>query len=279
MMLSIILLTWNSERHVEKCINSILKGMVAKDYEIIAVDNGSVDNTLKIINTHFPAVKLIRNTANRGVAPARNQGINAAQGEYILILDIDTCVYNGAIDKLLEHIDKNLGIGLCGPRLCFEDGSVQNSYRRFPLLQTKLLRRINTVWAKKLLKNEYYGAEARGNENSCSEALEVDYVIGACQMIRRSALDKVGLLDDKIFYGPEDVDLCLRMWLNGWKVVYLPNAKVTHYEQRITKSKVFSYISIKHMQGLLRYFMKHRYLFSREKLYKKIEQTLSFRGG
>lgn len=291
MKLSIVLLTWNSEKYIEKCLYSIRNGIDSNDYEIIVVDNGSADNTLKILNMEFPGIKLIRNISNRGVAPARNQGIEAASGEYILILDIDTYVYKGAIDRLLHFMEENQDVGLCGPRLCFDDGTMQNSFRRFPLLQTKVLRRINAGWAKRLLENEYYNMGTNGYNFTYTinggagegfieqdfnrmdkEAFDVDYVIGACQIIRRSALDEVGLLDDKIFYGPEDVDLCLRMWLSGWRVSYLPNALVKHYEQRITKNKLFSYISIKHLQGLAYYFVKHRYLFSRKSLYHRIAQ-------
>lgn len=272
MKLSIILLTWNSEKHVIKCIDSIQNNIGTNDYEIIVVDNGSLDNTKKIISMRYPTVKIVQNEINRGVAPARNQGIQAANSDYILILDIDTYVHRNGIDRMLNYMDKNPDVGLCGPKLCFDDGTTQHSFRRFPVIQTKILRRINTTWAKRLLKNEYYSAEMADVVNRGNEALEVDYVIGACQMIRRSALDEVGLLDDRIFYGPEDVDFCLRMWLKGWKVVYLPDATVTHYEQRITKKKIFSYITLKHIQGLVHYFIKYGYLFSRQSLYRRINR-------
>jgi len=266
MKLSIVILTWNSEKHVENCLDSIMNSVDLSDAEIIIVDNGSTDKTIDIISKQFPFVYLIRNAKNRGVAPARNQGIRAASGEFILILDIDTRVHDKAINILLEHLETHPDIGLCGPRLCFEDGTMQNSFRRFPLVHTKILRRINTKWAEELLKNEYYMPRAQ-------LPYEVDYVIGACQLIRRRAIDEAGLLDDKIFYGPEDVDLCLRLWLKGWKVCYLPDAVITHYEQRITKSRVFSYTSFKHIQGLIYYFFKHKYLFSRKSLYRKISSN------
>jgi GT2 family glycosyltransferase len=273
MQLSIILLTWNSKKHVEKCINSVLVAATTIEYEIIVVDNGSSDNTLEIIESKFPSVKIIKNKTNKGVAPARNQGIKESTGEFILILDIDTFVFSDAIVKLIAFMAAHLNIGLCGPMLCFDDGIVQNSFRRFPVFQTKLLRRINAGWAKRLLQNEYYqvtGQDTTTRRMDITNTIEVDYVIGACQMIRRSALDTVGLLDNKIFYGPEDVDICLRLWLKGWKVAYLPDVRVIHYEQRITKNKLLSYITIKHIQGLIRYFVKHRYLISRKSLYRKI---------
>jgi len=269
MELSIILLTWNSKQYIENCINSIYNSIKpnikSNDFEIIVVDNGSTDDTLIILETHYPEIKVIKNECNRGVAPARNQGLEFAKGEYILILDIDTIVYEGSIQKLIEFMNSNPRAGICGPRLVFSNGEIQNSCRRFPLLHSKVLRRVQTKWAVKLLEKEYYISQMQsGNPFS------VDYVIGACQLIRRSALDEAGLLDNNIFYGPEDVDLCLRMWLKGWKVFYIPEATIVHFEQRITKKKIFSHMMLKHIVSLLYFFIKHKYLFSRRGLYRRI---------
>lgn len=273
MKLSVVLLTWNSERHVPGCLISLLSNVDLGDTEIIIVDNGSEDDTVAIIKKQFPFVKLMQNEKNIGVAPGRNQGIRASQGDFILILDIDTCVHQGAIRTLVKYMEEHPEVGLCGPRLCFEDGSLQNSFRKFPLVQTKALRRINTKWAKNLLLDEYYGIDGSNVSNASgflTGPIDVDYVIGACQIIRRKIFDDVGLLDERIFYGPEDVDFCLRLWKKGWQVHYLPDAVVTHFEQRITKKRFFSSITLKHIYGLIYYFFKHRYLFSRKSLYRRI---------
>jgi N-acetylglucosaminyl-diphospho-decaprenol L-rhamnosyltransferase len=267
LLVSVIILTWNSEKYVERCLASLMDSLASMNYEIILVDNGSTDHTLGIVRKSFPHVSIIVNEKNVGVAPARNQGIRASHGTYILILDIDTYVHKNAVTRLVTHMEDNKKVGLCGPQLCYEDGTVQNSCRRFPLLHTKILRRINTGWAKKIIKDEYYFSE---NEKTDKDFIDVDYVIGACQLIRREAVQDVGLLDDKIFYGPEDVDFCLRLWMSGWKVQYLPGAKVIHFEQRITKKRFFSYVTFKHIQGLMYYFVKHRYAFSRESVYRRI---------
>jgi len=272
MKLSIVILTWNSERFVFNCLSSIYQNTIIKDYEIIIVDNGSEDNTLSIIHSKFPQVKLITNSHNRGVAPARNQGIKYALGEYILILDIDTFINEYAIDKLIETLDNNPDIGICGAKLEYENGSVQNSCRRFPLLHEKILRRMDNRFSQKLLIQGNYIEEM-----DKQLTFEVDYLIGACQLIRKSALEQVGLLDENIFYGPEDVDICLRMWLKGWKVKYVSEATVIHFEQRITKKKVFSYITVKHAYGLLYYFLKYRYCFTRNKIYKRINKLKIFK--
>jgi len=266
--LSIVLLTWNSRRYAEACINSIYKTVKLQDFEIIVIDNGSTDGTLDLLSGRFPDVFLVRNGVNKGLAPARNRGLKLSKGDYILILDIDTVLKESAVNCLVEFMDKNDDVGLCAPRLVFTDGSVQNSCRRFPLVHTKLLRRLDFKWAAGLLESEYYGEQIKSGQ-----VFFPDYVIGACQLIRREALKETGPLDDKIFYGPEDVDFCLRMWLKGWKVAYVPTAAVVHHEQRITKKKLFSYITVRHIQGLVHYFLKHRYFFSREGIYGKIRRV------
>lgn len=267
MMVSVILLTWNSKKYAVDCLKAIYSGTHSYDFEIIIVDNGSKDSTTEIIekNSNFPSLKIIKNTFNRGVARARNQGIAEAKGKYILLLDIDTAISEGSIEGLIAFMENNSTVGICAPKLLFPDGSVQNSCRRFPLIHTKIMRRLRGKWADDTVREEYYIQEMLQRE-----PFDVDYVIGACQLIRRAALDEVGRLDANIFYGPEDVDLCVRMQLGKWRVVFIPTLTVVHYEQRVTKCKVLSVLTIKHVVALFYYFNKYRYWVSRKKLYKRI---------
>jgi len=271
MKLSIIILTWNSGKHIKQCLSSVRENIQDIEAEIIVIDNGSTDDSISILENEFPEAILIRNNVNRGVAPARNQGISKAVGEYIMILDIDTYMYSDTVKAMLAFMEENRRVGLCAPKLVFADGTPQKSCRRFPLVHMKVLRRIDTNWAKDILESENYTKQI-----AACDPFEVDYVIGACQLIRKSAVDKVGLLDDKIFYGPEDVDYCLRMWLNGYKVSFLPYVKIVHYEQRVTKSKILSKITIKHIAALIYFFCKYRYCFSRRKIYKKVEMAKNY---
>ena len=265
MVLSVVILTWNSIKHISDCFISLLSELSDIEHEIIVIDNGSTDGSVELIEKICPYANIIKNTKNLGVAPARNQGIRVSKGEFILILDIDTQLQKDSIKTLIAYMKENIGVGLCAPRLNYSNGDVQLSCRRFPLIHTKLLRRINTEWAQEILKREYYDSILL----SGSKPLTVDYAIGACQCIRKKAIEEIGVLDEKIFYGPEDVDFCLRLWLKGWSVVFVPLAQVIHLEQRITK-KFFSKITFKHVQGLFYFFLKHRYAFSRKRLYSKI---------
>ena len=258
---SVIILTWNSEQQIGACLASLDQGFSAFSSEVIVVDNGSRDRTRAIVRETRPDAQLLCNPDNRGVAPARNQGIRLAQGEYILILDDDTVVQPGALDVLIRYMEDRPKVGLCGPRLTDVDGKLQLSCRRFPTLIDKLARRLPSILGQEIARK----AEMADWDHRTIR--EVDYVIGACQVIRRRALQEVGLLDERIFYGPEDVDMCLRLQQAGWRVVYNPDAVVVHEERRMSRS-LGSGLVWKHICGLGYYFWKHGYLLSRRRLYK-----------
>ena len=267
--LSVIILTWNSKEMLRLCLNSLYSSLKVSEYEVIVVDNGSQDSTTEMISNNFPEIKLIKNTSNKGVAPARNQGLQIAQGKYLLLLDVDTTVAVGTIDVLIDYLDKHSTIGLVGPKLFYPDGQLQYSCRKFPTVWTKVLRRVPVKAAERFLIDELYKS---WDHNSVRE---VDYVIGACQLIRRKAIEEIGYLDNAMFYGAEDVDCCLRLQKADWKVVYNPHAIVIHKEQRITKKRLFSKITWKHILSLMRYFHKHHYYFSKRKLYSQLRRKLS----
>lgn len=244
---------------MESCLNSIFQKKGKASFEVIVVENGSKDNTRQML-TKFPGLRIIKNQYNRGVGPARNQGMKIAQGRYLLLLDADTIVTDGALDQLVEFMDKNPRVGICGPKLLSPENRLQFTCRKFPCLYTKILRRIPLRSVQARLAEEFL---LDWDHNSVRE---VDYVIGACQIIRKEAFQKVGYLDENIFYGPEDIDYCIRMWRAGYKVTYNPAATVFHAEQRITQKRLFSKLTLHHLKGLIYYFLKYRYLIDTTKL-------------
>lgn len=225
------------------------------------VENASTDRTLEMLN-QFPKIHVIKNQCNRGVGPARNQGMRLAKGRYILLLDADTTIIGNALDTLVTYMDNNPKVGICGPKLISPTNELQLSCRRFPTVLTKILRRAPLSLAQKLLKEELL---ADWDHNSIQE---VDYIIGACQIIRKEAFKQIGYLDENIFYGPEDVDYCVRMWRKDWPVCYNPAATIMHHEQRITKKKLLSKLTLLHTKGLIYYFIKYRYVQDIAKLKK-----------
>jgi len=255
---SITIITWNSRQLLQDCLESIYAGTRKVDFEVIVVDNGSRDDTVEMLRQCFPKVRLIENAANRGVAPARNQALRIARGDFVLILDADTRVMPGAIDDLAAFARSAPDAGIVGAKMINPDGVLQLTCRRFPTIFTPLLRRLQFIPLFRNSRTLRDQVMADWDHNSIRE---VDYVIGACQLIRREVIAEVGFLDENIFYGPEDVDYCLRAQSHGWKVYYYPNATIMHYERRITRN-FFRAISWKHLWAVFYFFQKHGYLFN-----------------
>lgn len=260
---TVILLTWNSKGHIVPCLDSLAAAARGEPFEIIAIDNGSTDGTPEIIERRAPAARLIRNRENRGVAAARNQGLVLTRTPYAVILDVDTVVQPGALPRLLDFMEAEPDVGVCGPRLLLPDGAIQPSCQLFPTLADKVARqlpgRIGRRWLREVELADWDHEGVR----------DVDYVVGACQAIRMRALYSVGWLDERIFYGPEDVDLCLRMHLRGWRVVYLGDAVVRHECQRVTRQRI-NVLTLHHVRGLAHLYRTHDYLWSRDGLYRRI---------
>jgi len=253
--LSIVLITWNSQQYITACMDALIRSVSSFNYQLFIVDNGSVDETLNILNNYLSHnTVLIKNKKNKGVAHARNQALRLVTTDKVLLLDIDTEVNEQAINELVTYMDTNARVGICAPKLLSLEGNAQLSCRRFPSLRYKFY---NLLASKNIFvkgnQSQYYIQQMHGET-----PFEVEYVIGACQLIRKAALDEVGLLDEHIFYGPEDADLCLRMWNAQWTVVYLPSIHIVHHYQQITTKKCFSTLTWKHTQALIYYFWKHK---------------------
>jgi GT2 family glycosyltransferase len=190
--------------------------------EILVVDNGSQDGSGSEVKKRFPFVRLIENDKNLGFARAVNQGLQKASGRYVLLLNPDTQVKNGAIERLMSFMDAHPKAGISGAQLLNSNGSKQNSIANFPSLATELLNKNLLRW----LSPERFP----GKERNYSEPIEVDSVIGACMMVRREALDQVGFLDEDYFLFLEETDWCYRMKKAGWKIYHIPQVEVYHFQ-------------------------------------------------
>jgi GT2 family glycosyltransferase len=267
---SVVILTWNSLQHIAPCLESLAQAAPGDPAELIVIDNGSRDGTPELVRRLRPDARLIRNRENRGVAAARNQGLVLARAPVSIILDVDTVVMPGAFTRLLDFLDAAPAVGVCGPRLLLPDGSTQPSCQLFPTLLDKVARQLPQPLAQSWL------AEVELAAWDHLGVRDIDYVVGACQAIRMTALRTVGWLDERIFYGPEDVDLCLRMRLHGWRVTYLGDAVVRHECQRVTRHRLNA-LTLRHALGLAHLFRTHGYLWSREGLYRRIAESQAAR--
>ncbi len=253
---SIVIISWKMKDLLRKCLETIYLFTVDVKFEVIVIDNNSQDATSEMVETQFPQVKLIKNPENRGVAPARNQGIKETKGKYILILDADMELIDNSVKHCFDFMEKTPDAGIVGCKLVDKDFNIQTSCKRFPTLLAFLFRRLEWIDAVKNSKTLKYHTMQDWDHNSIRE---VDYLIGACQFFRRELVDKIGMYDDKIFYGPEDIDFCLRTWKAGWKVYYYPFTSIIHHEQRITKKNLFSIISLKHFAGIFYIYKKYKF--------------------
>lgn len=252
---SIVIISWKMKELLKVCLDSIYKQTEGINFEIIVIDNDSKDGTSEMIEKNFPDIKLIKNIKNLGVAPARNQGLRAATGKYMLVLDADMELRENSIKKMYDFMEENADVGVVGCKLVDSLGNLQYSCKRYPSLLSLIFRRLehyNFIRNSQILKKHVM------RDWDHNSVLDVDYVIGACQFFRRNLLNKVGFYDDKIFYGPEDMDYCLRTWNSGYKVKYYPFTSIFHHEQRITKRKAFSKISLKHLQGIFYIYRKYK---------------------
>ena len=268
--LSIILITWNSERFVVNCLESVLAATNGISREIILVDNGSADATRDLLQPYIRSGQIatfVPRPTNGGVAKARNEGIRKANGRYIWLLDVDTVVNERAVRTLFDWMETNPGCGICGCKLFNSQGNVQDSCRKYPSFRFKLYNVLSSLLAKTglldwfkqridaLNESQFYHTRMAG-----SQPFQVEYIIGACQLIRAEVIVKTGLLDEHIFYGPEDADFCLRAAKEGWEVHYLPQVSFIHEYQQITNKRLFSRMSWIHTQALFYFFWKHKLL-------------------
>lgn len=236
-------------------LDSLLKARITSPYEIIVVDNASADGTVEMLRTEYPGVRQICNDRNAGVAPARNQIFKASRGDYVLLLDVDTLVQNGAIDHLVESMEQHPDAAIGGPKLVYEDGRLQLSCRPFPtLLNIVVEGTFLRGWFPRSRLVRDYTME----EWDHGELREVDWMYGACLIVRRDVLHTIGMFDERFFYLYEDVDLCHRARGKGFKVLYIPKAEVVHFLRRERKGVLHPRIGT-HIKSICRYLMKCRH--------------------
>ncbi len=222
MDLSIIIVNRNTKEYLLPCLRSVLENEKGTGWKIIVVDNGSRDGSPAEAKRKFPSIDLIENEGNLGFAKAVNQGLQKAPGRYVLLLNPDTQVKKGAIEELISFMDAHPDAGIAGAKLLDSDGSKQNSIANFPSLATELSNKSLLRWL--------FPERFPGKERDYSEPVAVDSVIGACIMVRRDAIEQVGLLDEDYFLFLEETDWCYRMKRAGWRIYHIPQAEALHFQ-------------------------------------------------
>lgn len=254
MQLSIIIVTYNSARHLPACLESIGEHLKGVEYEVCVVDNASDDGTGALAEAAGGRTRLVRNSRNLGFSAAVNIGLRSTTGRYCMWLNPDTRVVGGDVNALLRHFEEEQGVGIIGPQLLNADGSIQLSCRSFPSYSTAFFNRYSLL-TKVFPKNRYSRSYLHTDWDH-QAIREVDWVSGACLLHRRSLLGDVGELDEMFFMYIEDIDFCLRACRAGWKVHYHPDLRVLHHIAGSSRQVPFSMIVELH-KSIWRYYAKH----------------------
>jgi N-acetylglucosaminyl-diphospho-decaprenol L-rhamnosyltransferase len=256
--LSIVIVSWNVRELLRRCLRSAAEGLTCEkgrdlSAQVIVVDNASVDGSAEMLREEFPHVSLIANEENVGFTRGNNQGLALSDGRYALLLNPDTEVVADALGEMVGFMDREPEVGALGPQLLYPDGRVQSSRRRFPRFSTALLEGtfLQQRFPHSGLLKRYYVLDA-GDE----QTQEVDWVVGACLLMRRATLDEVGPLDERFFMYSEEMDWCYRAKELGWWVIYLPQAKVVHHEGK-SSEQVLPVRHVHFQRSKVLFFKKH----------------------
>lgn len=239
--LSIVIVNWNTVSLLCQCLDSIYRIGSQYIFEIIVVDNGSSDDSVAIIKQRFPEVIVIENKENLGFARANNLGIVAAQGRYYLLLNSDTIILPGTLDELISVADLHPDVGVISPKLLNVDNSLQESWASFPSLFSELL-----------------GQNFRNRRPvpGVPSAYDVDWVSGACMLVRVKMVQEVGSLDEDYFMYSEETDWCFRIKKAGWKIWYFSSAIIYHLGGGSASRSSFTQLVLLY-QGKILFFRKN----------------------
>lgn len=223
MDLSILIVNWNTRDLLTLCLGAIPLAVGEWSHEVVVVDNGSTDGSPEMVRADFPWVRLIENGENAGFVRATNQAIAESRGDHLLLLNSDALAPPGSLARMVSFMRDHPDAGAVAPKLLNPDGSFQASYARFPTLLSEGLSAFGLN--RRLWGPHHPSPPPRPDE----KPHPVDWAPGACLLLRRSALEAVGPLDEGFWMYSEDTDLCYRIHRAGWKVYYLPDVEVVHF--------------------------------------------------
>jgi len=248
--ISLIILSWNTKNLLRNCLKSVISQskLSLSEMEIIVVDNASTDGSQEMVSKEFPEVKLIKNKQNLGYAKGNNLGVRAASADFLMILNSDTLIKPGSIEKLIDFLEASPGLSIVGPRLLNSDGTPQANCGRFPDLWVSAV----------MLFKEHFGG-SRLVRYSPSVSGEVDWLMGAAFLARKKVFEKIGGFDEKIFMYMEEVEWFYRAKQAGFKAYFLKEAEIVHLGRgSSTTGRKEPILNI--YKGLIYFFRKHKSL-------------------
>jgi len=260
---SVVVVTYNALPWVEKCLESV------EGRDVIVVDNGSTDGTVAAVRERSPDVRVIEQE-NKGMGGGNNAGMRVADGRYFFLLNSDAWVIGGGLDELVAFADAHPEAAVVGPRLLNTDGTLQRSVRGEPTLwrlATEYLFVRKLAPHSRLLNPLYRG------DFDHDRVAEVDWLSGPALLVRREAVDTVGLFDEDFFMFSEEVDWMTRFRRAGWRVLFFPGAEVVHVGGASHGGRIY----VENLRGHLRWFAKHRGAKDAERARKLLLWSLRLR--
>jgi GT2 family glycosyltransferase len=240
-------------RFLEPCLTALFRHTAAR-LDVAIVDNVGEPQIAALLRARFPQTRLIVNLRALGFAANNNQVILDTPARYAMLLNPDTEVQPGAIDRLVEHLERHPQVGACGPKLVYPDGRLQLSCRRFPTVGAVLVRRTPL---RVFLRGSRVAREYVMADEAHDASRPVDWLFGAAILMRRECLRAVGGLDDRMFMYCEDADWCLRCRQGGWEIHYVPAAVITHHLDDGKYNGFFTRHRFMHYRSMCRYAWKH----------------------
>lgn len=241
MKLSVIIVSYNVKYYLEQCLHSVHRAVQGIDAEVLVVDNHSQDGSMDYLPARFPDVQFIHSRHNLGFAKANNRAIRLSRGEYVLLLNPDTVVGEDVLRECVAFMDAHPRAGSAGVRMLKSDGTdAMESRRGIPTPTTSFYKMVGLCsrFPRHKVLGKYYMGYLPWDEPA-----QIEIVSGAFCMLRRKALDQVGLLDEDFFMYGEDIDLSFRVLQGGWQNWYLP-VKILHYKGESTQKTNFRYVHV-----------------------------------
>jgi GT2 family glycosyltransferase len=253
-VLTVIIVNWNVRELLRDCLKSIYSQTQKIAFEVIVVDNASIDGSIEMVQKEFPRAKLLKNKDNAGFARANNQAIQQSRGRYVLLLNPDTVVLNDALSKMVVFMDTHKDTGAAGPRIMNSDNTVQLMCgRHFPTLVTEL-------WDFTKLASLFPGNKIFGRHLMSywphNDTREVELISGACMIVRKETIERTGLMDEQFFLFAEETDWCYRIRKNGWKIYLNADAEVIHLWQQSVKRSPAN-MTLESYKSMYLFFLKH----------------------
>ena len=254
MDVSVIIVNWNTHDILRECLLSIYEQTKTVDFEVVVVDNGSTDGSAEMVKEEFRDVILIANSSNKGFAAANNQGITVAKGRYVLLLNSDTVILDNAVARTVAFADAHPEAAAVGCRVLNPDRTLQPTCFMFPSILNLFL---SSLYLYKLFPRSRFFGRERMRWWKRDDIREVDVVTGCFMLVRREAIERVGMMDERFFVYGEETDLCYRFKQAGWKIIFTPDAEIVHLGGA-SSSQIKPQMYLQLRGSILLFFRKHR---------------------